>query len=115
MLIEIVAIIGLDPVSTNALENLQHAAEILKKEYGIKILIVPYNTWSDTINSSIKSLPIIVIGGSKAFTGYAPSVKEIIKYVLDHVKQNKRRKRYEALVPAGIIEKDHLLLSAAIT
>ncbi|MEM1541739.1 MAG: hypothetical protein QW101_03735 [Ignisphaera sp.] len=115
MLIEVLAIIGLDPVSTGALDNLQHAAEVLKKEYGIKIVIVPYNTWSDTISSSIKSLPIIIIGGTKAFAGYAPSVKEIIEYVLDYVKQNKRRKRYEALVPAGIIEKDHLLLSAAIT
>lgn len=114
MSIEVLAIIGLDPISTSALDNLRSAAEVLRR-YGIKMVVIPHNTWSDSINSSIRSLPIILIGGVKAFSGYAPSVKEIVDYVLNHVKQARRRKEYDTLLPAGIIERDPLLLSVAMT
>lgn len=113
MFIEILAVIGLDYASTIVLDNLRTAADILRKKYGIKTIIIPHNTWSDSVNSSIKSLPAIIIGGKKVILGDVPSVEEIIRYVLDYVNQVEENMNNEILLPAGIVEKDSTFFSAA--
>jgi hypothetical protein len=110
MLLEAIIFIGLDEISNNALENLREASEILLKEYGVKLIIVPVNTWLDPLNSSIKSLPTIVINGFKAFSGCAPTVDDIKEFVLKTIKLKNRRKDLQ--LPAGILKEDILTASA---
>lgn len=113
MLVEALAVVGLDPVSENALENLRKAAEVLRARYGIKLIIIPFNTWSESIDSALKSLPMIFIGGYKAFSGYAPSVEDIVRFVIKHAYEGRNRAADEALIPAGVLENDRLTFSAA--
>ena len=112
MLVEAIVFIGLDENSNTALENLRKASEVLMKEYGIKLIIIPVNTWSDILNSSIRSLPMIVINGSKAFSGYAPTVNDIKEYVLKTIKLRNRGREFQ--LPAGIIKEDAMMASAII-
>lgn len=112
MIIEALAVIGLDPASEYALENLRKASEILRKNHGVKLIVIPFNTWNDTLSASLKSLPVIFIGGVKAFSGYPPSTKEVVDFVLKYVK-NKHKKGSEALIPAATIGNDPISISAA--
>jgi len=105
MILEALAVIGLDPVSEDALENLRKAAEILRRDHGVKLLVIPVNTWREPISASLKSLPAIYIGGSRAFVGYAPEVEEVVDYVL-RLARGGGAKEAEVLVPAGIIDND---------
>lgn len=115
MIIEALAIIGLDPESIYAIDNLRKAAEILRSRYGIKLVIVPFNIWSDSISAILNSIPIIFIGGVKVFSGYAPSVEEIVNYIVKYVKNHKDKTMQEALIPAGIFENDPLAVSPTTT
>lgn len=112
MLIEALAVIGLDPASEYALENLRKASEILRREYGVKLVVVPFNTWSDSLSASLRSLPIIFIGGVKAFSGYPPSVEEVVDFVIRYIEHN-YKKTSEALIPAAILGNDPVSISAA--
>lgn len=112
MMVEALIVMGFDSASEYALENLRKASEILRKEYGVRLVIVPFNTWNDSISSTLKSLPVIFIGGIKAFSGRIPSVKEVIDFVLNHVK-HKHRRISEVLIPAATLGDDHISISAA--
>lgn len=112
MMVEALAVIGLDPASEYALENLRKASEILRREYGVKLIVVPFNTWSDTLSATLKSLPIIFIGGIRAFSGYTPSVKEVVDFVLKYIR-HKHKKVSEALIPAATLGNDPISISAA--
>ncbi|MCS7110965.1 MAG: hypothetical protein N3D82_03430 [Ignisphaera sp.] len=113
MLLEAIVFIGLDDTSNRALENLREASEALVRDYGVKLVIVPVNMWLDPINSSIKSLPMIVINGFKAFSGYAPTPSEIEEYVLKIIRLKNRRE--ELQLPAGTIHSEILTASALAT
>ncbi|MEM1645947.1 MAG: hypothetical protein QXL96_08815 [Ignisphaera sp.] len=113
MIVEALAIIGFNSESENAVENLKKASEILRRKYGVKLVIVPYNTWNDSISSSLKSLPIIYIGGRTAFIGRAPSVEEIVNYILKTTRHISKDIE-EALIPAALFDKDSLLSAASI-
>jgi len=102
MIIESIIFMGLDEISEQALENLRKASELLFNERRIKLIIIPLNTWQDPINSSIKSLPLIIINGLKAFSGYAPSVDEIKNFILKHIIFN-RDEQIDMVLPAGLI------------
>lgn len=113
MIIEVFAIVGLDPTSIHALENLQKAAEVLKGRYGVKLVIIPFNTWSNNLEAALRSLPTIFIGGIKAFSGYAPSVGEVVDFVLNYIKHGGHRYTEELVIPAGVFENDSTMFSAA--
>ncbi|MEM4465523.1 MAG: hypothetical protein QXJ95_08225 [Ignisphaera sp.] len=112
MLLEAIIFIGLDEVSNSALENLREASEMLVREYGIKLVIVPVNMWSDPISSSLRSLPTIVINGFKAFSGYAPTASEIRDYVLKIAKAKNRVGEFR--LPAGVVDSGMVNASAII-
>lgn len=112
MLIEAIVFIGLDEVSNRALENLRKASEVLVRDYGVKLLVVPINTWLDPVNSSIKSLPLIVVNGFKVFAGYAPTANEIKECVLRIA--NLKSGRNELLLPAGTIDSESFTASVAV-
>ncbi len=112
MLLEAIVFVGLDETSNSALENLRKASEILVKEYGVKLVIIPVNMWLDPLNSSIKSLPLIIIGGFNAFSGYAPTANEIKEYVLKIIKLKNRGR--ELQLPAGTIDSEMLMSSALV-
>lgn len=114
MLIEILAVIGLDSDSTLALENLRKASDLLRERYGIRLIIIPYNTWSDNLNASLRSLPTIFIGGVKAFSGRVPSVEEIVNFVLRYANNKRDKKLQDSLIPAALIVGDPSILSSAI-
>lgn len=113
MIVEALAVIGFNPESENAVENLKKASEILRKRYGVKLVIVPYNTWSDSVSSSLKFLPVIYIGGRTAFIGRAPSVEEIVNYVVKAAKQ-RHRDVEEPLIPAALLDNESLLSAASV-
>ncbi len=107
MIIESIIFMGLDETSEQALENLRKASEILFNERKIKLIIIPLNTWQDPINSSIKSLPLIIINGLKAFSGYAPSIDEIRNFILKHIDSH-GDKQADIVLPAGLIYDDKI-------
>jgi hypothetical protein len=88
-LLEITILMGLDEASNNALNNLVKACNFLHKQFNIKILINPINLWCDSISSTIRGLPIIVIGGKKVLSGYSPKVDELVKEILNTIKSGK--------------------------
>lgn len=113
MIIEALAIIGLDPGSEKVIENLKKASEILRKEYGVKLIIVPYNTWSDVFSASLKSLPTIYIGGRIAFSGCTPSANEIVNYVINILRQRYKEDE-DTFIPAAIFSNEPTLSAAHI-
>ncbi len=113
MIIESIIFMGLDETSEKALENLRKASELLFNEKRIKLIIIPLNTWQDPINSSIKSLPLIIINGLKAFSGYAPSIDEIKNFVLKQIASHRNRQTDIAL-PAGFIHDDKMYASVIV-
>ena len=115
MLVEAVALIGLDHTSSIALDNLKKASEELIRKHGIRLLIIPFNTWSNDVEAVIKSLPTVIIGGIKAFSGYAPSVEEIVDFVIKYVKRSTGKKELrEALIPAAIFGHETLADAATV-
>jgi|UniRef100_A0A7J2U488 hypothetical protein len=87
--LEITVFIGLDEVSNVALNNLVKACNLLNEKFNVKVFVNPINLWHDPINSSIRGLPIIVIGNKKIFSGYPPDVDELVKEVLKVIRSNK--------------------------
>lgn len=113
MIIEALAVIGLDPDSEKTVENLRKASEILRKKYGVKLIIVPYNTWNDIFSASLKSLPTVYIGGRAAFAGRVPSVNEIVNYVVKILKE-KFKGGEEVVIPAAVFGNEPMTSAAVI-
>jgi len=112
LIIEALAIIGFDPDSEKAIENLRKASDILRKEYSVKLIIVPYNTWNDLFTATLKSLPTIYLGGRPAFIGRTPSVEEIVNYVIKIIKE--KYKGGESFIPAAVYSNEPLFSAALV-
>lgn len=112
MIVEALVIIGFDPDSEKVIENLKKASDILRKKYGIKLVIIPYNTWNDLLTSTLKSLPSVYIGGRPAFIGRVPLVEEVVDFVINIAKERYRRE--ETYIPAALHSNEPLLAAAQI-
>jgi len=83
MSIEIMVIMGIDDESDSALRNCWRAAELLLKDYGLEIYVVPVSTWvHDPIMLSEMKLPKVIIQGRLIAEGRAPSIEEIIDAII---------------------------------
>ena len=85
MTVEIAVIMSMDEESEKALEHCFRAAHKLLEFHGIKVYVVPINTWiTQYPGYSLMELdlPITLINGEVIASGRAPSVDEIIKHIL---------------------------------
>ncbi|MEL9940305.1 MAG: hypothetical protein QW632_02640 [Ignisphaera sp.] len=105
--LEVTILMGLDDVSNQALDNLKKASEILYHRYKIKLILNPINLWLDPLKASINSLPIIFIGSKKIFSGYPPSINEIIREAVKLATSN-HHTNFEALLPTAILREDFI-------
>lgn len=85
LIVEIAVIMSMDEESERALEHCFKAAHKLFELHGIKAYVVPFNTWvTQYPRYSLMGLdlPITMINGEIIASGRAPSVDEIIEYIL---------------------------------
>ncbi len=96
-------VIGMDSESAIALENAERARKLLYERYGLKIVVVPINTWiSDPIRAQMMGIPRIYVNGLLVSQGKALDVNELVEFVLSSCK---RFKEYDIdAIPAAIIE-----------
>ncbi|MDK6027779.1 hypothetical protein QPL79_00115 [Ignisphaera sp. 4213-co] len=111
LVLEATIFMGLDEMSNVALDNLKKASQILYTKYGVKLLLNPVNIWLDPIKAALNSLPIIFIGDRKLFSGYTPSIDEIVSEVIKLI-STQQHTYVETLMPAGIFRDD--FVNAAI-
>ncbi|MEM0027251.1 MAG: hypothetical protein QXT53_03965 [Ignisphaera sp.] len=107
MVLEATILMGLDDTSNQALDNLKKASKILYHRYKIRLVLNPINLWLDPLKASINSLPIIFIGNKKVFSGYLPSINEIIQEVIKLATSN-HRANFETLLPTAILREDFI-------
>ncbi len=88
MVVEITVIMSMNEESEEALEACCRAARELLKSYGIKAYVIPLNTWTSTPFGMLgnEDLPMVMINGEVLVAGRAPTVREIIDYVLTKYK-----------------------------
>jgi len=83
MNVEIEVLMGLDPESEKALENVVKASRFLFERFFVRSIIVTRNTFKDDFVGSVYGIPSVVVNGHILTEGRAPSEHEVVDFILN--------------------------------